>query len=89
VATTAEAYTLCGRIFPDPHAYWPAPAQAPGHSPFGGRAVVKQLSATGLVLASAPPGLLTTVAGATQVRIVFIGGLTGSARFDDVGLWEA
>jgi hypothetical protein len=34
VATTAAAYELCGRVFPDPHAYWPAPAQAPGRSPF-------------------------------------------------------
>ncbi|MHB1242513.1 MAG: CARDB domain-containing protein [Gaiellaceae bacterium] len=34
VASTAEAYQACGRVFPDPHAYWPAPAQAPGRSPF-------------------------------------------------------
>ena len=34
VATTAAAYELCGRVFPDPHAYWPAPAQAPARSPF-------------------------------------------------------
>src|SRR5688572_30741241 len=34
VATTAEAYQLCGRVFPDPHAYWPSPAQAPTRSPF-------------------------------------------------------
>lgn len=34
VATTAASYELCGRVFPDPHAYWPAPAQAPGRSPF-------------------------------------------------------
>ena len=34
VASTAEAYQLCGRVFPDPHAYWPAPAQAPARSPF-------------------------------------------------------
>ena len=34
VATTAATYELCGRVFPDPHAYWPAPAQAPAHSPF-------------------------------------------------------
>ena len=50
---------------------------------------MQQLSATGLVLASAPPGLLTAVAGATQVRIVLSGGVTGVARFDDVGLWDA
>ena len=34
VATSAAAYELCGRVFPDPHAYWPAPAQAPSRSPF-------------------------------------------------------
>ena len=34
VATDAAAYELCGRVFPDPHAYWPAPAQAPARSPF-------------------------------------------------------
>ena len=34
VATNATAYELCGRVFPDPHAFWPAPAQAPGRSPF-------------------------------------------------------
>jgi hypothetical protein len=34
VASTAEAYQLCGRVFPDPHAFWPAPAQAPARSPF-------------------------------------------------------
>jgi hypothetical protein len=34
VATSAEAYQLCGRVFPDPHAFWPAPAQAPARSPF-------------------------------------------------------
>ncbi|MGI9110933.1 MAG: CARDB domain-containing protein [Gaiellaceae bacterium] len=34
VASSAEAYALCGRVFPDPHAFWPAPAQAPGRSPF-------------------------------------------------------
>src|SRR3990170_7765870 len=27
-------YDLCGRVFPDPHAYWPSPAQVPAHSPF-------------------------------------------------------
>ena len=27
-------YDLCGRVFPDPHAYWPSPAQAPARSPF-------------------------------------------------------
>jgi hypothetical protein len=34
VATSAAAYELCGRVFPDPHAYWPSPAQAPARSPF-------------------------------------------------------
>jgi hypothetical protein len=34
VASSAAAYELCGRVFPDPHAYWPAPAQAPARSPF-------------------------------------------------------
>ena len=34
VATSAAAYQLCGRVFPDPHAYWPAPVQAPARSPF-------------------------------------------------------
>ena len=53
-----------------------------------GSAVVQQLSAAGVVLASAPPGLLTTVFGATQVRVVLAGGLTGLTTFDDVRLWE-
>jgi hypothetical protein len=34
VASTDALYELCGRVFPDPHAYWPAPEQAPGRSPF-------------------------------------------------------
>ena len=34
VATDAATYELCGRVFPDPHAYWPAPAQSPARSPF-------------------------------------------------------
>jgi hypothetical protein len=53
-----------------------------------GRAVLQQLSATGLVLATAPPGLLTAVLGATQVRVVLTGGLTGTTTFDDIRLWE-
>jgi hypothetical protein len=53
-----------------------------------GTAVLQQLSATGLVLATAPPGLLTAVLGATQVRVVLTGGLTGTATFDDIRLWE-
>jgi hypothetical protein len=53
-----------------------------------GSALVQQLSPTGVVLASAPPGLLTTVLGAAQVRVVLAGGLTGLTTFDDVRLWE-
>jgi hypothetical protein len=53
-----------------------------------GKAVLQQLSAAGLVLATAPPGLLTAVLGATQVRVVLTGGLTGTTTFDDVRLWE-
>ena len=34
VATNAATYELCGRVFPDPHAYWPSPAPAPTRSPF-------------------------------------------------------
>ena len=34
VAANDELYGVCGRVFPDPHAYWPAPTQAPGRSPF-------------------------------------------------------
>jgi hypothetical protein len=53
-----------------------------------GKAVLQQLSATGLVLATAPPGLLTGVLGATQVRVVLTGGPTGTTTFDDIRLWE-
>jgi hypothetical protein len=53
-----------------------------------GSATLQQLSAAGVVLASAPPGVLTTVFGATQVRVVLAGGLTGLTTFDDVRLWE-
>ena len=53
-----------------------------------GTALVQQLSPTGVVLSSAPPGLLTTVLGATQVRVVLAGGLAGLTTFDDVRLWE-
>jgi hypothetical protein len=31
---TDAGYTLCGRVFADPHAYWPSSAQTPGRSPF-------------------------------------------------------
>jgi hypothetical protein len=34
VATSDETYLACGRVFADPHAYWPSPAQAPQRSPF-------------------------------------------------------
>ena len=53
-----------------------------------GTAALQQLSATGIVLATMPPGLLTAVLGATQVRVVLTGGLTGQTTFDDIRLWE-
>jgi hypothetical protein len=53
-----------------------------------GKAVVQQLSATGLVIGIAPPGLLTAALGTTQVRVVLTGGLTGTTTFDDIRLWE-
>ena len=53
-----------------------------------GSALVQQLSAAGAVLATAPPGLFTTVLGAAQVRVVLSGGFTGLTVFDDVRLWE-
>ena len=34
VASDAARYAACGRVFPDPQAYWPSPAQAPGQSPW-------------------------------------------------------
>ncbi|MBW3562561.1 MAG: hypothetical protein KY437_08700, partial [Actinobacteria bacterium] len=34
VADDSGSYTLCGRVFPDPQAYWPSPSQAPGQSPW-------------------------------------------------------
>jgi hypothetical protein len=34
VATNDTLYTACGRVFPDPQAFWPAPAALPGESPF-------------------------------------------------------
>ncbi len=34
VGATDAGYQLCGRVFADPHAYWPSLAQAPGRSPF-------------------------------------------------------
>ena len=34
VASNAAAYAACGRVFPDPHAYWPSPAAAPAQSPW-------------------------------------------------------
>jgi hypothetical protein len=34
VATSDETYLACGRVFADPHAFWPSSAQAPQRSPF-------------------------------------------------------
>jgi hypothetical protein len=34
VPPDAAAYEVCGRVFPDPHAYWPAPTAVPTESPF-------------------------------------------------------
>lgn len=34
VAADDITYQACGRVFSDPHAYWPSPAQSPGRSPF-------------------------------------------------------
>jgi hypothetical protein len=34
VSDNDATYQLCGRVFPDPHAYWPSPGQAPARSPF-------------------------------------------------------
>jgi putative cell wall-binding protein len=34
VAADDATYTLCGRVFPDPHAYAPSPAPAPDESPY-------------------------------------------------------
>jgi hypothetical protein len=34
VAASEAEYRLCGRVFPEPHAFWPAPSQTPGRSPF-------------------------------------------------------
>jgi hypothetical protein len=34
VAADDTTYQACGRVFSDPHAYWPSPAQTPGRSPF-------------------------------------------------------
>ena len=51
----------------------------------GGTAVLQQLNALGVVLAETPAtALLTTVAGATQIRVE----LVGPGTFDDVRLWE-
>ncbi|HEV8683403.1 MAG TPA: M14 family zinc carboxypeptidase [Actinomycetota bacterium] len=33
-ADTDAEYAVCGRVFSDPHAYWPSSTQAPGMSPF-------------------------------------------------------
>lgn len=34
VASDAATYEQCGRVFPDPQAYWPSPEQAPQLSPW-------------------------------------------------------
>jgi hypothetical protein len=34
VSAADANYALCGRVFPDPHAFWPAPVQVPARSPF-------------------------------------------------------
>ncbi len=34
VASSDQLYTVCGRVFPDPHAYWPSPSQTSARSPF-------------------------------------------------------
>ena len=34
VGATDAGYALCGRVFADPHAYWPSPAQTPARSPY-------------------------------------------------------
>jgi Zinc carboxypeptidase len=34
LGATDAGYALCGRVFADPHAYWPSPAQAPTRSPY-------------------------------------------------------
>ncbi|MBT8250358.1 MAG: cadherin-like domain-containing protein, partial [Acidimicrobiia bacterium] len=33
-ADTDAEFLVCGRVFSDPHAFWPSPAQTPGKSPF-------------------------------------------------------
>ena len=34
VASDAATYQACGRVFPDPQAYWPSPSNAPQQSPW-------------------------------------------------------
>lgn len=34
VSAAAAKYQSCGRVFPDPHAFWPAPSQSSGRSPW-------------------------------------------------------
>lgn len=44
VADDDTSYELCGRVFPDPHAYWPSPAQLPAMSPWAkGNATCKAI----------------------------------------------
>ncbi len=42
------SYELCGRVFPDPHAFWPAPGPLPLQSPFAkGSALCRSLDFLG------------------------------------------
>ena len=34
VASSDATYQSCGRVFPDPHAYWPSPTQTVARSPY-------------------------------------------------------
>ena len=55
----------------------------------GGSVRIQQLSALGAVLASlSDVTSFTAAAGVTQVRVTLAGGLTGTATFDNVRMWE-
>jgi hypothetical protein len=48
VSADDAAYQRCGRVFPDPHAYWPAPAPPAAQSPWAkGNAVCKAVDFLG------------------------------------------
>ena len=48
VASDDVSYTGCGRVFPDPQAYWPSPTQAPTQSPWAkGNATCKAVDFLG------------------------------------------